>query len=391
MASPAPTRAFAEPGWLAGRRVLVVLPSLEMGGAERQALLLARHLQTEEGAELEIWGLAKGEAVPARCEEVGIACRLVRTPWPRSGRGRLRVLARFAFELRRARPAVVLPYTMRPNVFCGLAWRLTGARLCVWNQRDEGRGEGVGRLWQRLAATATPRFVSNSRHGRDHLISTLGVEPGKIEHVTNGVLLEPARATRAEWRRRLGLDEETRVALMVANLHRNKDHATLLEAWRYVVEKYPSGTNRPVLLLAGRRGDTAELLEARALELGLGDHLRLLGSVNDISGLYRAADLAVFSSRLEGCPNGVLEAMASGLAVVGTDIPGICEALGEAGRPYLAAPGDAEALAERIVALLNDAEARHRLGAHYETRIAENFDPGASCRAMTELLERSII
>src|SRR2546426_8921983 len=90
------------------------------------------------------------------------------------------------------------------------------------------------------------------------------------------------------------------------------------------------------------------LMRALARELNLGRSVRFLGPVDDVPGLLSAVDLAVLSSTSEGCPNAVLECMASGLPVVATDIPGIRKAVGPSGYNYLAPPDDARSFAERI-------------------------------------------
>ena len=155
---------------------------------------------------------------------------------------------------------------------------------------------------------------------------------------------------------RHGIDDRTLVGCMVGNLHQYKDHETLLRAWRIVVEELRIQGLCSVLLLAGRFENTHEKLKALALNLELGRNVRFLGSVNEISELLASVDLGVFSSRNEGCPNGVLECMASGLAVAATDIPGTRDALGEEGQSMLTPPGDHMALAANIVRLLCDAD-----------------------------------
>lgn len=370
------------PASLTGRRILLVLPSLLIGGSERQATSLARWLRDRCGARVAVWGFGAPGPIADRLAEDGIPWRAIAFGWPASRWMRAKALLRLTRELRRFRPDVLLPYTVRPNVACGLTWRLTGARACLWGQRDEGRDLRVERGWQRWAARLTPRFIANSEHGRRFLIESLGVAERRARVIPNGVELPAPRLDPAGWRRRLGLGETTPVALMVANLHRYKDHGTLLEAWRRVLDGYGGSASPPVLLLAGRPGDTEPAVRAHAAELGIGDAVRLLGPMDDVAGLLGAADLLVFSSRYEGCPNAVLEAMSAGLAVAATDSPGVREALGQ--DAPLAPAGDAGALAGIVSGLLRDPARRRELGAANRRRAAERFAPERSFRLFAE-------
>ncbi len=365
--------------------MLIVLPGLDLGGAERQALVLAHYLMQTHQAEIRILGLGKPGKVAELCDAAGIPWRALEPRWPPQRLGRVQAAIQFGLFLRQYKPDVLLPYCWFPNVICGLSWRLTGARLCVWNQRDVGLHFKGTRL-EHLSARLTPRFISNSQHGADFLIQKLAVDPNRVRVVYNGVELATDGGDRAAWRQTLELREETFVACMVANLGHVKDHATLLRAWRQVVDRLSEEGRSAVLLLAGRFDTAHDALKALAYDLELGRSVRFLGQVGDISGLLSAVDLGVFSSRLEGCPNGVLECMAAGLAVVGTDIPGIREAVGEVGYPWLAPPGDADALAGHILALARDAGLREQLGAHSRQRIAEHFSPERMGRETAALL-----
>lgn len=374
---------------LSGKRIIIVLGSLELGGSERQALLLARHLMNELGADVQIWGFNEPGQTTRLCEEYGIPWRSVPLPWSHNRIRLLANLAEFARTLQRVRPDVILPYTTFPNVICGLTWRWTGAQLCVWNQRDAGV-ERMGGLIERCASTQTPMFVSNSQSGAQFLSQVLGVHRHRIQVIHNGVELASPKLNRREWRNRLGLDNDCFLTCMIANLSTKKDHATLLCAWQKVVQRLDTIGHRAILLLAGRFDDATESLKALAVNLVLGNSVYFLGSVDDISGLLSASDLGVYSSRLEGCPNGVLECMAAGLAVAGTDIPGIRETVGATGFPFLAPPGDAAALADRIIALATDPERRAQVGAMNARRVALEFNPQQMCEEMAVLLSRGL-
>jgi glycosyltransferase involved in cell wall biosynthesis len=122
----------------------------------------------------------------------------------------------------------------------------------------------------------------------------------------------------------------------------------------------------------------------------LDDTVRFLGKVDDIAGLLSAVDLCIHSSKTEGCPNGVLEAMAAGLPVIGTDIPGIREAVGEAGNGFLVPVGDHQRMADAIARLVGDPELCVRYGEVLKKRIDEEFSLDQMCRKSVILLSDAL-
>jgi glycosyltransferase involved in cell wall biosynthesis len=142
--------------------------------------------------------------------------------------------------------------------------------------------------------------------------------------------------------------------------------------------------------LAGRFDDMTEPLKTLARDLNLGRSVRFLGHVTDISSLLGAVDLGIFSSQLEGCPNGVLECMAAGLPVVATDIPGIREALGNESESTLSPPGDYEAMASKISQLIIDAALRQRYGLINRERVERLFGVDRMCLETAALIARAL-
>ena len=378
---------------LAGKRIVFVLAGQLVGGAERNALELAVDLKRSHAAVVEICALddRPGEG-PAAAARHGIPWRTIRVPWSR-GRGRKAgELARAAVALRRLRPDVLISITNLPNVVSGLTWRVAGASLAVWNQEDVLGTTRISRRLFRRALAATPVVVTASRHVRDWLIAEWGAraDPDRIHVVYGKVVLAPPHEIRDAWRARLGLAADDVVACMIAHLHAGKDHATALRAWRVVVDRFPGGPARPILLLAGRDAGAEAAVKALAFDLDLRDHVRVLGSVDDISGLLGASDFAVFSSRSEALGRGAVEPMGAGLAVAGTDVPGISEALGDPGRELLAPPGDHEALAGVILRLASDSALRARVGAANAELIRERQSGEATTAIYASLIARAL-
>lgn len=373
---------------LQGRRIVFVFGSLGLGGAERQALILARYLSEQEQARVEVWGFNESGPVATICEQYGLAWRVVPYPFAGSSFTHLISLSKLAWMLREVRPDILLPYTLIPNVVCGLIWKWTGARLCVWNQRDEGISLFNSRL-ERLAVQRTPQFISNSRQGARFLVDKLNVSTSKVRVINNGVECLTPKMSRSVWRNDLQIDDQCFVACMVANLHDNKDHKTLLMAWRNVVTTLEASGLSAVLILAGKYDDSYKSLIALSYKLDINHSLRFIGQVSDIPGLLSAVDISVLSSRSEGCPNGVLESMTAGLAVAGTDIEGIREAVGPASEQFLAPPGDAEALAEVILKLAADPALCSMIGAVNQRRVKNKYDSMRMCEETVSLLVNS--
>jgi glycosyltransferase involved in cell wall biosynthesis len=376
---------------LSGEKAIFVLEGLELGGAERQALLLSKLLRAE-GADVEIWGFRDVGRLARLAEEIGVPWRLVQFSHRGSRRQRVRDLARLAFHLHRARPTILLPYLSGPNVACGVVWRFTGAHLCVWNQRDEGLWRFPRRL-ERLAVANVPLFVCNGPHLASFLIDSYGVAPHRVKIVPNAVDLAEPMNDPNEWRKRLHISNSTPAACMLASLRAPpKDHATLMNAWRYVVEDRRFVGSRPVLLLAGEGGNQQNELKSLSGELGLGDTVQFLGAIDDVAGLLSAVDLGILATtRAEGCPNALLEYMAAGLAVVATDVPAVRAVVPPEEFPYLVPSADARILAECIARLMLDRKLRLSLGELNQRHVDKHYRANHLAARMVHLLERASV
>jgi len=367
----------ANTGRLAGKRVLFVFCALELGGAERQGTYLARHLK-QSGCDVRVWSTHAGSGpVTAACEELGIPWAVHRFRWPCRKSSLVRDGLRFVKELRRERPDVILSYTTWPNVGCGLLWRWTPAKLCIWGQRsvNDLRGDAI----ERLAYRHVSAVICNARHQVDFLRGRLGETPAPVSVIHNGVDLPAPQRTREEWRHDLGIPLDAPVVAMVANFRAEKDHPTLLRAWKELTAVMPEGVPKPRLLLAGARQTAYATVRALASELQLGDSVVFLNQVGDVSGLLAASDIGVLVSTHEGLPNAVLEYMACGLPVVATDIPGNREALGANAQGLLCPAGHPQALGSILRELISNPELRQVVGCRNRCRAAAEFSVQAMC------------
>ncbi len=230
-----------------------------------------------------------------------------------------------------------------------------------------------GKLYPCLEVPAQRRQCAAALRGAAAVISVdarmariaceLGAPPDRVSIIPNGVDLDRFQpADRLEARRRLGLPEQGRLLVTVAHLGVRKGHREAIAA----LTRLPGDVR--LLLVGGdlHQGDTARLRRLAA-SLGVGDRLLLAGvqPPDRVPDYFAAADAGLLASYREGCPNAVLECLASGRPVVATDVGAVPDIV-EPGRNGEIVPvRDTDALTVALNGVLN-----------------RSWDAGAVCRSV---------
>jgi len=143
-------------------------------------------------------------------------------------------------------------------------------------------------------------------------------------------------------------------------------------------------------LLMGEGSYRGEL-EAQTRALGLGESVTFLGFRGDAREVMAASDVVCLPSITgEGLPLSLLEAMARRRPVVATALAGIPEAVRDGETGFVVEPGNAAALADRLIALLARPELRRRMGEAGRALIARHFSPGVRCDRIEEVYRRAL-
>ncbi|HMF82910.1 MAG TPA: glycosyltransferase [Acidimicrobiia bacterium] len=193
----------------------------------------------------------------------------------------------------------------------------------------------------------------------------------RTDTLVHGIAVDAARGHRSErerMRHELGVGVDECLAVTVANYRRHKDYTTLLTAARRVRER-----GAPVRFAAVGQGPLEPEVVAEHGRSGLGDTFNLLGYRPDALDVLAAGDLFVLSSRQEGLPVALMEALALGLPVVATGVGGVPEAVTDGVEGRLVPPQRPDDLAEAILGLVSDPERRSRM-AKAATRRSDQFD-----------------
>jgi glycosyltransferase involved in cell wall biosynthesis len=338
-------------------RVVVAISELGPGGAEQLVFHLVTGLR-RRGIEVAVVTLEDEGVRGRRLRERGVGVHALRSRTSYDAGSVLR-LGRL---LRRLRPDVINVHDR---------WSLPYVRLASWPRLRFPlvfTGHGLmygeperGGMKVRLAARGLGAVTAVSEEvGRRHA-AYLGWG-GEVRVIPNAVPDRPPDpARRRRTREALGLSEDTCAFLAVGNARPEKAFDDLLRA---AAELQDRSALPPweVLVAGGMPGsDYCTRLRADHARLGLEDTVRFLGFRDDVPALYDAADAFVLSSRSEGLPMVVLEAMMAGLPVVATRVGGVPGAIGTHG--LLVEPDRPAELADAMARLLCDRQEASALGA----------------------------
>ena len=362
-------------------RVLRVIARLNVGGPALHTTLLTERLDprrydarlvtgTEEPGEgnyLALHGKApeRVTVLPALGREVrGVADGVA--------------LAGLVRLMRRVRPHVVHTHTAKAGTLGRVAAHLTRVPVVVHTYHGHVFhgyfSPGRTRIFlgvERTLARWTDGLLAVSETVRRELLA-LGVgSPARFRVVPLGLDLDRyggADAARGILRAELGLPAEAPVVAIVARLVPIKAHEVFLEAARRVRQALPASR----FLVVGD-GERRAALEALAAELGLGTSVHFLGWRRDLERVYADATVVALTSRNEGSPTSLIEAMAAGRPVVATRVGGVPDLVEDGVTGRLVPPDDAGALATALVTLLRDPERRRTLGMAARERVFPAF------------------
>lgn len=330
-------------------RIAVYLPSLRGGGAERVMVTLANGF-AERGHQVDLV-LARAEG--PYLTEVGPGVRVINLD-----KGRvLASMLPLVHYLRRERPAAMLSALNHANIVAILArmFALVPTRLVV-SERNSLASLGTGhraRMFRALMRGFYPladKVVSVSRDGARELIEQLGLAADKVTSIPNPVEIERITQLSKElpahpWAEGSG----SPLILAVGRLEPQKDYPTLLQAFAILRRQ------RECRLAVLGEGGLRSALEQQIQDLSLGGSVALLGFEPNPFGWMARCDVYVMSSRFEGFPNSLVQAMACGARVVSTNCPtGPGEILEDGKWGALVPVGDTEALATAMGSALDD-------------------------------------
>lgn len=218
----------------------------------------------------------------------------------------------------------------------------------------------------------------------------MGFCPERLKLIPNGVDVDRFRPTTSSekvgLRKNLGLPHSALIVLAVSRLEPEKDLATLLTAWSRAVRR---GLTPAILVVVGS-GSLQRELQSMAEFLGVEGSVLFVGEKRNVEDWYGIADIYVLPSRREGLSNSLLEAMASGLPVVMTQVSGSQVVSQDPAAGFVVPIGDAHDLADKLSRLIEDTVARESMASNARRRIAAEYSLDSIQRQMLSLYDELI-
>jgi glycosyltransferase involved in cell wall biosynthesis len=380
-------------------RILRAITRLNIGGPAIHAILLTNALN--DGAVFSST-LVAGTTAPHEGDMLDLAAARQVQPVMLPALGReispaddLISLARMVQLVRKLRPDVVHTHMAKAGTIGRLAAHVCRVPLIVHTYHGHVFHSYFGAAKTRLFVTieralglATDRIIVLGDEQRDE-IASVGVAPiHKLEPIRLGLelgqFLEVERE-RGALRRELGIDADTPLIGIVARLVPIKAHELFFEAAARVLARVPEA--RFVVIGDGER--RAEL-ESLVDQINLRSSVTFVGWRRAMVGVYADLDVVVLTSRNEGSPVSLIEALASAKAVVSTAVGGVPDVVIDEVTGLLAPSGDAEAIADAIVRLVRDREMAARLGAAGRRHVFPRYDSSRLVNDVRDLYVREL-
>ncbi|MDM8539692.1 glycosyltransferase [Desulfococcaceae bacterium HSG9] len=363
------------------KTVLFITPSLELGGAENQMVLLATHLK-KKGCQCFVFALESQGTLRPELARQNILVRdgglrsgnlrrdLKRAPWKIIAA--MVALLKMIFDCKPTIIHAFLPLATFLGALCG---RIMNVPLIITSRRALGKHQdrhAFLKIPDRIANRLSDCVTVNSQAVWDDTVQRDRINPSKLALIYNGI--RPSRFSkinpdREMVRQALNIFPDDKIVITVANLIAYKGHSDLLKAVQIVSRRID---NLTILLVGEDRGIQETLMNEIAI-LKIERHIRFLGIRHDIPQLMAASDLSVLPSHEEGFSNVLLESMAAGLPVVATSVGGNPEAVVHGVTGWLAPPHHPAKLAEKMIDLLNDEEKSEKWGERGRALVKRKF------------------
>ena len=364
-------------------RILLVIPTLDRSGAEKQFALLALGLK-DCGDDVHVLALTRGGSYEETLVDAGIPVTILQ----KRSRFDFATLRKLRSIISEEKPDVVLSCLFAANASVRLATIGMGAKRppILISERCVDSWKSGWQLWlDRRLQSRTELLIGNSESVAE-FYQQQGFPEEKIAVIPNGVPVPPVpKFSKEEFCKELGLPEDFRLIAFVGRLAPQKRIRDLLWAMQMMRHTCPNA----YLLIIGDGPQRGEL-EQYARECEADTNTRFLGHRDDAASLLHLIDVFWLASEFEGMSNSLMEAMSCGKPVIASDIPPNRELVTHGKDGWLVNLGDSAGFTQYTVKSFQEAENSAKLGEEAARKMGEVFSVEKMIDRYAEAIDKQI-
>jgi glycosyltransferase involved in cell wall biosynthesis len=228
-------------------------------------------------------------------------------------------------------------------------------------------------------------WIVNSKAGAESMAQHTRISSRKIQVLHNGLSPEmfSTRLCAKEAKTRLGMTGTSVIITMIGRLEPQKNHRMLIEVAGQVLRQVPQAR----FLVVGK-GSLEVILKEQTSRRGLSDKVIFLGQRSDIAEILAASDISVLTTNYEGLPNVIMESMAAGKPIVCTDYQSCGEIMIHESNALISPCGNVSVFAENVLRLIHDNSLRTRLGSDAQQYAQANFSSAVMAKKLENIYLR---
>lgn len=334
---------------------MYIIPTLGIGGTQRQLVNLIQGLIKEVDYYIEVSTLYKGGPIAEELNDLGIKINYINM----KNIYDLFSLRRLIRILRYGNFNIVHTFLFDANVLGAFSAKQAGVEAIISSRRDMDIWKFKRHIWaERLGAKLSKKIIANSNAVKEFVIQQEKISPSKIEVILNGIDLNSFHKSKEvfDLRKEFGLSKDHFIIGTIGTISEKKGQRYLIKAAREILNVFSQSR----FIFVGN-GPLENELRKLTNTLSLSDKVVFTGLRQDVTAILSMIDIFCLPSIYESCPNVILEAMACGLPVVATNVGGVSEIVINEEIGTLVPSKDPEAIAKAIIKLLRHEGLREKM------------------------------
>ena len=370
--------------------IVLVIDSLDGGGAEAQAIMLASGLKNEN-IKVSIFPLRSGGTLTKQAKNQNIEIIEGGFKSTRNIKSSIKGFLLLCKTIHSKKNAIVHTFLPFSNFVGSIAGIISGANYIITSRRGLIKLNYLKKKWRtfdKISNFLSDKIVVNAEAIIDEMLALDSVNPNKVICIRNGINIEKFRIKnydRNYIRSQFGLLESEFAWVKVANFSSIKGHKDLITSFKNLDTKYQAK-----LFLVGKDIGSLDELKTLVSECGLQDRIKFLGFREDIPEILLSMDGYICASHTEGFSNAILEAMASGLPIIATNVGGNSEIITNEITGLLFKPKDKNGIINTMIKIMENNPLSEKLSKEALKTVNEKYSTKKMVESYIDIYKKAL-